>query len=81
MNSFRLIILCILLLSIATSCNQKNTTQNEFVVYANHENMNDELRESLFKCLNTEEIEYQVDSDKNVLIQKKNTEHAVASCS
>lgn len=81
MKNFRLIIICIMLLSIFTSCNQQNTTQNEFVVYANHENMNDELRESLFKCLNNEEIEYQVDSEKNILIKKKNTEHAVVRCS
>lgn len=80
MKSIRLIIV-IMLLSIMTSCNQQNTTQNEFVVFANHENMNDELRESLFECLNAEDIEYQVDSDKNVLIKKTNTEHAVVRCS
>lgn len=32
--------------------------------------MKDELRESLFICLNTEEIIYQVDNDNNVLIKK-----------
>jgi hypothetical protein len=69
------------LLSLITSCNQQNTTNNKFVVYAHHENMNDELRKSLFKCLNTEKIEYQVDSDKNVLIKKKNIDHAVVHCS
>lgn len=54
---------------------------NEFFVYAHNENMNDELRESLFKCLNTEEIEYRVDNDKNVLIKKKDSDLAVARCS
>lgn len=37
--------------------------------------MKDELRESLFICLNTEEIIYQVDNDNN-----KYVDHAVTRC-
>ncbi len=52
-----------------------------FFIFANNENMNDELREYLFKCLNTEGIEYRVDKDKNVLIQEKDSDLAVVRCS
>lgn len=39
-----------------------------------------ELRESLFICLNTEEIIYQVDNANNVLIKNKDVDHAVTRC-
>lgn len=81
MKIFRSIWGCIILLSLVTSCNQQNTEQDEFVVFADHQNMNDELRESLFNCLTSEEIMYQVDNDKNVLIKKKDVNHAVMHCS
>jgi len=70
-----------LLLSLVTACNQQKVDKDEFVVFAHQENMNDELRESLFICLNTEEIIYQVDNDNNVLIKNKDVDHAVTRCS
>lgn len=81
MSGFRLTMVTITLLILITGCNQQKDDNNEFFVYAHNENMNDELRESLFKCLNTEEIEYKVDNDKNVLIKKKDSDLAVARCS
>ncbi|WP_202077961.1 hypothetical protein [Caldalkalibacillus salinus] len=77
----RRVLVTIFLLSLFTGCNQQNDKSNGFFVFAKNENMNNELRESLFKCLNTEEIEYKVDKDKNVIIQKKDSELAVARCS
>lgn len=77
MGEFKRIIVSILILSLVTGCNR----QDEFVIFTNHENMNEELRESLFKCLNTEEIIYQVDDNNNVLIMHKDIEHAVIRCS
>lgn len=70
-----------LLLILLTGCNNQNTERNEFSVWANNENMNDDLRESLFKCLDEEEIEYQVDDKKNVLIKNNDIEKAVNRCS
>lgn len=70
-----------MLLSVVTACNQQNPEQDKFVIFAHHENMNDKLRESLSICLNTEEITYQVDDDKNVLIKNKDVDHAVMRCS
>lgn len=81
MRTFRSIIVCIISLSLVTACSQHNSEQDEFVVFAHHENMNDELRESLFKCLANEEILYRVDNDKNVLIKNKDVDHAVIRCS
>lgn len=81
MSGFRLTMVTITLLILITGCNQQKDDNNEFFVYAHNENMNDELRESFFKCLNTEEIEYKVDNDKNVLIKKKDSDLAVARCS
>jgi len=81
LKNFRPIIVFILLLSLVTACNQQKVNQDEFVVFAHHENMNNELRESLFICFNTEEIIYQVDNDNNVLIKNKDVNHAVTRCS
>ncbi|MDM5248266.1 MULTISPECIES: hypothetical protein [unclassified Lysinibacillus] len=81
MKNFRPIIALMLLLSFVTACNQQKVDKDEFVVFAHQENMNDELRESLFICLNTEEIIYQVDNDNNVLIKNKDVDHAVTRCS
>lgn len=81
MSGFRLTMVTITLQILITGCNQQKDDNNEFFVYAHNENMNDELRESLFKCLNTEEIEYKVDNDINVLIKKKDSDLAVARCS
>jgi hypothetical protein len=61
----------VLLLSLITACNHQNADEDKFVGFAHHENMNNELRESLFKCLNAIKIEYKVDNDKNVLIKKR----------
>jgi hypothetical protein len=68
----------ITLLLLITGCNQRD---NDFIVFADHENLPDESRVSLIKCLNTEGIEYKVDSEENVLIKKKNSELAVSRCS
>lgn len=81
MKTFKYILIYIIVTSLVTGCNQRDADQYEFVVFAHHENMNDELRSSLFKCLNTEKVEYQVDDDKNVLVKKKDVDHAVMSCS
>jgi ABC-type uncharacterized transport system auxiliary subunit len=81
LRSFRRTLVTLILLFLITGCNQQNDNNNEFFVFAHNENMSDELRESLFKCLNTEEIEYKVDNDKNVLIKKKDSDLAVARCS
>ncbi|MGO4890641.1 hypothetical protein ACJ2A9_23145 [Anaerobacillus sp. MEB173] len=78
MKSFRQTLVTITLLIFITGCNQQN---NDFFVFADHKNMNNELRQSLIKCLNTEEIEYKLDSDENVLIKKKDSDLAVARCS
>ncbi len=82
-NSYRatLVRLLILMLILISGCTQHSNSGNEFLIYAHHENMNDELRESLFKCLIAEEIEYKIDRDKNVLIKKKDLKPAVARCS
>jgi hypothetical protein len=68
----------ITLLIIITGCNQKN---NYFFVFADHENLPNESRESLIECLNAEGIDYKVDSEENVLIKKKNSVIAVSRCS
>lgn len=77
----RRIMVSIMLLILLTGCNNQNTERHDFSVWAKNENMNDELRESLFKCLDDEEIVYQVDDKKNVLIKNNDIEKAVNRCS
>jgi PBP1b-binding outer membrane lipoprotein LpoB len=74
-------LLIIFFLFLFTGCSQNSTEQETFVIWASNENMNDELREALFNCLDNEKIEYQVDNEKNVLIKNKDVNEAVARCS
>lgn len=78
MKSFRQSLIMITFLIFVSGCNQQN---NEFFVFADDENMNEELRQSLIQCLNTEEIQYKVDSQQNVLIKQKDSNLAVTRCS
>lgn len=81
MKMNRQIFLSVLLLIVLTGCHQQNPVRDEFTIYAYDENMGAESREYLYKCLATKEIEYQVDDERNVLIQNKDVEHAVIRCS
>jgi hypothetical protein len=81
LKSTKQIVASLTLIALITGCTQLNTSQEKFVVFASHENMNHELRESLLKCLNTLEIRYQLDKDENVLIMKKDSDHAISRCS
>lgn len=55
--------------------------ESEFVLYRDHESMDDVSRDYLMNCLDDRGIEFKLDSEKNVLIQKRDNEMAVASCS
>ncbi|KRE33499.1 hypothetical protein [Paenibacillus sp. Soil522] len=44
MKTFKHILIYIIVTSLVTGCNQRDADQYEFVVFAHHENMNDELR-------------------------------------
>lgn len=72
--------LLLLVVVIVTGCS-KNKSVDDYIIYSNHVNSSDELRVNLFKCLEKEDIEYQVDDEKNVLIKKKDNEKAVMGCS
>ncbi|WP_156505948.1 MULTISPECIES: hypothetical protein [Bacillaceae] len=78
MRSVRKTICTIILFTLMAGCSQ---TDNDYSVFANHENNSDELRKSLLECLNSEKIDYKVDNNKNVLIREKDMKQAVASCS
>lgn len=78
MKDLRRSFVTITLLIFITGCNQQN---NDFFVFADHTNMNNESAQSLIHCLNTEKIEYKLDRDENVLIKKKDSKAAVARCS
>lgn len=54
---------------------------NEFVIYGNHENMSDSSKDYLINCLDDRGIEFKLDAQKNILIQERDTDRAVASCS
>ena len=74
-------LIALFMLVSLTAYASEATQNNEFVSYANHENMSEASRDYLINCLNDREIEVKVDREKNILIQERDMKVAVASCS
>ncbi|MBD7908563.1 hypothetical protein [Sporosarcina gallistercoris] len=55
--------------------------ESEFIIFRDHENMSEISRDYLLNCLDDRGIEFKLDSQKNILIQKRDNDMAVASCS
>ncbi|MGG0643501.1 hypothetical protein ABE021_06125 [Sporosarcina gallistercoris] len=55
--------------------------ESEFVIYRDHESMSEMSRDYLLNCLDDRGIEFKLDSQRNILIQKRDHDMAVASCS
>ncbi len=81
MKSFKRVVITISLLLLITGCSQQNNADSKFAVFANNENLNNESRETLLQCLDTEDIDYKLDNDKNVLIKNNDIDIASARCS
>ncbi|WOV83622.1 hypothetical protein PGH26_12125 [Sporosarcina jeotgali] len=54
---------------------------SEFIIYGNHENMSETSRDYLINCLDDRGIEFKLDAQMNILIQERDHDMAVASCS
>lgn len=54
---------------------------SEFIIYGNHKNMSETSRDYLMNCLDDRGIEFKLDAQKNILIQERDHNMAVASCS
>ncbi|REB05244.1 hypothetical protein DVB69_15940 [Sporosarcina sp. BI001-red] len=54
---------------------------SEYIIYGNHENMSETSKDYLINCLDDRGIEFKLDAQKNILIQKRDNDMAVASCS
>lgn len=66
---------------VAVGCSKQNVAHEEFFIFANYENMNNELIQSLCDCLENQGIEYIIDNENNVLIKRKDSGLAVTECS
>lgn len=55
--------------------------ESEFVIFRDHESLSEVSTDYLLNCLDDRGIEFKLDSQKNILIQKRDNDIAVASCS
>ncbi|WJY27593.1 MULTISPECIES: hypothetical protein [Sporosarcina] len=71
-------ILCLAAILALGACADEN---NEWIIYGDHKNVNDISRDYLINCLDDRGIEFKLDTEKNILIQQRDTGMAAASCS
>lgn len=74
----RMIVALLFMLGLV-GCQQKG--DHEFIIFASHVNMNEELKESLLQRLDNKNIEYIINEQNNVLLKKKDMDKAVICCS
>ncbi|WP_039043714.1 hypothetical protein [Sporosarcina sp. ZBG7A] len=81
MKKKELFIIPLVTLVTLMSLGARADESSEIIIYGNHENMSETSRDYLINCLDDRGIEFKLDAQKNILIQERDNNMAVASCS